>query len=181
MQFIPIDPNVEVNGRTIMAFVTAMPAFQSTFESILSESGLVNLQPDDWYPQSKWLNAFEKVGKKLGSNTLFTIGKAIPENAEFPPQINNLRSALESINMAYQMNHRFGEIGYYKLIAFNDDLRTAIMECMNPYPSDFDRGIITTMVRKFKPISSLVITVELDHNKPTRLNGSDSCTYRISW
>lgn len=50
------------------------------------------------------------------------------------------------------MNHRNGEIGYYKLISINLKANTAIMNCKNPYPCNFDRGIITTMARKFRPL-----------------------------
>jgi hypothetical protein len=79
------------------------------------------------------------------------------------------------------MNHRNGEIGYYKLTDYNQKLRLASMECKNPYPSDFDKGIIATMCRKFKPGDALVVNVELDKNEPSRINGADQCTYKISW
>jgi hypothetical protein len=57
----------------------------------------------------------------------------------------------------------------------------AEMECKNPYPSEFDRGIITAMARKFKPRESLLVSVELDNAKPSRMKGADSCTYKIKW
>lgn len=59
-------------------------------------------------------------------------------------------------------------------------IKKAVMECKNPYPSDFDRGIIITMVRKFSFKSSNIL-VELDESKPTRLNGADSCIFLITW
>jgi hypothetical protein len=83
--------------------------------------------------------------------------------------------------MAYKMNHKGGDIGYYKLVSFDKKERTAIVECKNPYPSEFDRGIITTMVRKFKPADSLRNDVTLDTSKPTRIGGADSCTYKVTW
>lgn len=55
------------------------------------------------------------------------------------------------------------------------------MECKNPYPSEFDRGIITSMARKFSPGSASGISVELNETKPNRLKGDDSCTYTILW
>jgi hypothetical protein len=55
------------------------------------------------------------------------------------------------------------------------------MACKNPYPSEFDRGIITTMLRRFKPTLSTRYDVVRDPSKPTRLEGADSCTYRIIW
>jgi hypothetical protein len=34
------------------------------------------------------------------------IGKSIPENAQFPPEINSIEAGLQAIDVAYHMNHR---------------------------------------------------------------------------
>jgi len=180
-QFKTFAPDVEVNGQTILAFVHALPAYRAQMEEVLSNHNLNDIQADKWYPQDAWLAAFQEIGATYGPSTLFTIGKAIPENAKFPEEINSLEAALRSIDMAYHMNHRGGEIGYYKLTHFDELERTATMECKNPYPSHFDLGILTTMLRKFRPEFSFTSEVKLDANRPTRLNGADSCFYRFSW
>lgn len=183
-QFLPFSPNVEVNGQTILSFLNAIThnAFaHGVMKDTLKKYNLQDIQPDSWYSQKAWLSAFEEISKKFGKATLFSIGKAIPENAIFPPQINDIESALKSIDMAYNINHRNGDIGYYKLLSFDKENKKAVIECKNPYPSDFDRGIIITMVRKFSFKSSNTTQVELDESKPTRLNGADSCTYIITW
>jgi hypothetical protein len=180
-QYIPFDQNVEVNGQTILSFVNAMPTFRTAMLSTLATHGLVAIEPELWYAQKSWLNAFKEIGEKHGANTLFNIGKAIPENAIFPPNISDLHSALSSINVAYHLNHRNGEIGYYQLLSFDEQHKVAVMECKNPYPSHFDRGIITTMAKKFKPAQNFAVNVILDDNLPSRLNGAESCTYRIAW
>ncbi len=180
-QYEPFAADVEVNGQTILAFVEGIPNFKDKMLGILENHGLKDVKQNEWYSQKKWLNAFKEVGQTYGSNTLFVIGKAIPENAVFPPEIEGLESALNAINIAYQMNHRNGDIGYYKLINLQADSRFATFECKNPYPSDFDKGIITTMARRFKPKDAIIVEVKLDENKPTRKNGADSCTYIITW
>ncbi len=180
-QYVPFSPNIKVNGQTILSFINAMPAYKNVMQGILDNHGLSELAPNEWYSQTAWLEAFREIGVKLGSNTLFAIGKAIPENAIFPPDVQDLEGALAAIDVAYHMNHTEGEIGYYKLLEYNSNLRIAIMECKNPYPSDFDRGIITAMARKFKSPDVIIVKVELDANKPTRLNGADSCHYIVSW
>ncbi len=180
-QFIPFESDVEVNGQTILSFVHALPSSQETFYKILEDHGLSGLEPDGWFSQEKWLNAFKEIYETLGPHTLFMIGKAIPENAIFPSHIDTLEKALASINIAYHLNHRGGEIGYYKLLSYDKDARIAIMECKNPYPSDFDRGIIMTMLRKFLPKESVRHNVLLDPGKPSRLYGEDRCTYIVTW
>ncbi|MCS7073054.1 MAG: hypothetical protein NZ108_01160 [Bacteroidia bacterium] len=180
-QFIPFAPNVEVNGQTVLSIVKAISAGQELRMKILEKHGIINPKPDEWYSQEAWLKAFEEIASNIGPNTLFSIGKAIPENAIFPPDIDNLEKALNSINIAYHMNHRGGEIGYYKVVSFDWNERKAVMECKNPYPRHFDRGIITTMVRRFKPEDSLFSEVVLDTSKPNRLLGAESCFYLITW
>ncbi|NJL12855.1 MAG: hypothetical protein HC913_07560 [Microscillaceae bacterium] len=180
-QYIPFAPDVEVNGETILSFVQAIPAYSNIMLDILKFHGINQPKPGQWYSQESWLNAFKEIGEKYGANTLFAIGKAIPDNAQFPPDIDNLEKALSSIDIAYHMNHQGGEIGYYHLIDFQSEYRFAKMECKNPYPSNFDKGIITAIARKFKPDTAIVVQVELDENYPSRLNGSESCTYKVSW
>jgi hypothetical protein len=180
-QYIPFAPNVEVNGQTILSFVNALAEYKDIIIAVLARHGLKDIDPQGWYPQENWLNAFKEIGEQYGPNTLFAIGKAIPESAIFPPEIQGLEMGLSAINIAYHMNHRGGEIGSYTLVSYNPKDCIAVMECPNPYPSHFDRGIITTMVRKFKAPNMIMEKVELDTTKPTRLNGADSCFYNITW
>lgn len=179
-QFIAFNPNVEVNGQTILSVVYALSAGQERRLTILRNHGI---EPNDggWYKQQMWLNAFQEIAHELGDKTLFMIGKAIPEHAQFPPQIDNLQKALAAIDMAYRMNHRGGEIGYYTVLSFDEKSKKAVMLCKNPYPSEFDRGIICTMLRRFKPKESFKYDVELDLTKETRLKGAASCTYNVWW
>jgi len=179
--FISFSETVEVNGETVMAIVSAMAGFEAIAQQLFRKNGIVDVEPGKWYSQQNWLNVFRDIKDKLGDKSLLVIGKAIQENANFPSEIDNLEKALNSINVAYHMNHRGGEIGYYRLISYDSNAQAAIMECKNPYPSHFDRGIITAMARKFKPETALTINVELDTNSPTRLKGADSCTYIIDW
>lgn len=171
-------PNVEVNGETVYAIVDAMDAFKSRALAILTENNISNPKAGQWYKQQDWLNAFKNISEKLGKATLFAIGQKIPENAQFPPEINDVHKALSAIDVAYHMNHRNGFIGNYKYSQTGE--RTGRMVCDNPYPDEFDRGIIIAMVRKFSKQNSMV-TVTVDPNAPVREKGGDSTTYDIKW
>jgi hypothetical protein len=180
-QFIPISDKVEVLGQTVLAMVAAFPdSMKSVGLTMLENNGLKNLDVTSWYSQKKWLDAFRQISERFGQNTLFEIGKKIPENAAFPPQINTLEQALASIDMAYRMNHRNGEIGYYKLLSFDEKAKKAVMECYNPYPFNFDKSLITTMSRKFHKGKG-VINVELDATKPSRQADGEKSWYIIKW
>jgi len=180
-QFVPFEQGVEVNGQTVLSIVNALEGGRSSRFKILEKHGIIDIQPQAWYSQKAWLDAFREISETLGAHTLFAIGEAIPENAIFPPEIDTLQKALGSIDLAYHLNHRGGEIGHYTLTHFDEHMRNATMVCNNPYPSEFDRGIITTMVKKFVPPSSLIFDVSLDRTRESRLGGANSCTYIITW
>jgi len=77
------------------------------------------------------------------------------------------------------MNHRGGEIGTYSFAATNGT--AGKMFCQNPYPCEFDRGIITAMARRFSPGGSRQVCVEHDDEAPCRKQGAESCTYHVRW
>ena len=109
------------------------------------------------------------------------IGTKIFDNAVWPPDLDNIQKALASIDVAYHMNHRNGRIGNYKLVSFDGEKKTAKLVCDNPYPCDFDKGIITAIARTFKPTTSTIANVVHDDTEPCRKKGADSCTYSVTW
>ena len=171
-------PNVEVNGETIYSIVDGMGVFKTTALKILNDNGIPNPQPGHWYKEQSWLNAFKDISEKVGDSTLYNIGQKIPENAIFPPEINDIHKALSAIDVAYHMNHRNGEIGEYKYEKTGD--RSAKITCTNPYPDEFDKGIIFQMGKKFAP-SGTVVSVTYDTNKSSRSKGYDSTVYLVAW
>lgn len=187
------EENVEVNGQTVLSVVDGIGVFKDRAYDILKRHGIENIEPEKWYPQQSWLDAFKEIADSTGEFTLNSIGKKIPENAEFPPEIDDIEKALAAIDVAFHINHRIngkvmfnpetGEmlegIGHYHFEKTGDN--EARMVCDNAYPSDFDRGIIEAMARKFKPADSAFVSVRLDKTRPTRKEGADSCTFLVSW
>lgn len=178
-QFVAYDKNVKVNGDTILAFVNSISDGKENRLRILKRRN-IDPKPNMWYSQQDWLDAFSDAKKELGDMILFLIGKSIIDHAKFPP-IQNLEEALQLLDKAYHMNHKGGYIGNYKLVSFDEVKKIAIMECTNPYPSKFDEGILTQLLRKYRPSDSISAKVTLDTSKPTRNKGADSCTYTITW
>jgi hypothetical protein len=192
-QFKAFNDKVEVNGQTVLSVVGGMGAFHNAALRILKENGIDNPARDQWYHQQAWLNAFKQIYESIGESTLYSIGRSIPESAEFPPEINDIYKALEAIDVAYHMNHRLGGavmfdpgtgkmvegVGHYRYEKISD--RSVKITCNNPYPSEFDRGIIAALAEKFKPKDAVSVKVHLDEKQPTRKNGGDSCTYIVTW
>ena len=186
------NPDVEVNGQSVTAVVAGFGVFKEKALEFLRENGIDDPEFGGWYPQQKWLNAFRSIAEATGDFTLFNIGKKIPDSATFPPEIDTIEKSLSSIDIAYHLNHKLngevmfntatGEItpgiGQYGFRPA--EARKIIMECDNPYPCDFDRGIIEAMAEKFKPSDGFVM-VEHDDTRSCRKTGGDSCTYIVTW
>jgi hypothetical protein len=176
--FKAYSPKVEVNGETVLSVVDGLGAFKNTAMRLLKESGIDNPTPGQWYLQQNWLDCFRMISEKLGQSTLQLIGEAIPKNAKWPPMVNSIETALGSIDIAYHMNHRNGEIGNYKFQM--NGKREATVQCTDPYPDAFDLGIIASAATKFaKPGENVV--VKIDETKPTRTKGAESTLYCVTW
>lgn len=190
-QFKALNPEMEVNGQTVLSIVNGLGEMKSMGLRILKRNNIHDPEPHNWYSQQDWLNAFKYFAEKVGPNTLFLIGNSIPENADFPADIDNIEKALPSLDIAYHMNHRLnGEqlfnpengqmkegIGHY-LHKKIDDNKAEII-CDNPYPCDFDMGIIDAIAKKFKYDGSFTKVVHAYGS--CRKNGDDHCRYVVSW
>lgn len=190
-QFIAIEPSAEVNGQTVLSVVKGMGKFSNLAKEILERNGIQNPTPGEWYLQQNWLNAFKEISENVGEFTLKGIGRTIPENADWPPHVNSIESALASIDVAYHMNHRIhgevlfnpqtGElkegIGHYRFEKTGE--REITMICDNPYPCAFDMGIIESAAQKFKTADARLIIQET--GEECRKKNEDKCTYSITW
>jgi len=187
LQFKAREPGVQVSGAAVLSIVEGMmhnsdsslrESLRSMALRMLAKHGIHDIRKDEWYPHQAWLDAFREISEHIGSATLRTIGEKIPETALWPSDIEKIEEGLSSIDVAYHMNHRGGEIGHYRFSATGT--RSGKMVCDNPYPCAFDLGIIKATARRFTPKGTVVI-VEHDDSEPCRNKGGESCTYRISW
>ena len=192
-QFIAYNKRVEVSGEVVFALLKGVDAYKKDALATLKANGIDKPVITNWYPQQAYLNAFKSISEKLGPYALYEVGKMIPEIAKWPPQIKTIEEGLPSIDVAYHLNHRIGSkilvnkilgillegIGHYKYE--KSGLRSAVMVCNNPYPCDFDRGIIEAVVNKFNPPDCKAYSVKHNDLLPCRKLGHDSCTYTIKW
>lgn len=191
VMYIPFEEGIEVLGASVYSVISSLPSIPFVVDKYFIEADLPvpsKIKLDSWYSQLKWLKVFKVIADKTGPNTLLNIGKRIPLTAVFPTNITSIEEALQSIDIAYHMNHRnvkgqvlynngviLEGIGHYE---FQKNSNEEIsMVCRNPYPCDFDRGIISAMAQRFQP--SAIITHDM--SKECRKKGADSCTFLIRW
>ena len=188
-RYVAFRPGIQVLGQSVLAVIHAMGRYSLLAENALARQGIKSVQPAGWYSQQGFLNAFREVAFEIGENTLFAMGKKIPDLSEFPPDIRAIDEALARVDIAYHAQHRDRAgplldpktgsmregIGHY---AFHrDGTRSGVMVCNTPYPSDFDRGIVTGVARRFREHA----TVIMDESQPSRKRGGDSCSFLVAW
>ncbi len=170
---------VEVYGRSVKALVDAMEFLTLKAQQVLASHGIEALEPEGWYPLRSVLLSFDDILTQVGPHTTRAIGLSIPKNAVFPPGIDSFESALQSLDQAYHMNHRGGgDIGSYLYQGTGE--RSAVMTCDNPYPCEFDQGIIQALYERFKPKGSFVLHLEHD-TSACREQGAITCVYQLKW
>lgn len=182
---------IEASGDSITSVIVGMGAFESMARRFLREAGLDEVRPGQWYSTAAWLRAFTEIAKKVGPRTLYFIGTKIPETALLPPGIDDVLGALQAIDPGYHLNHRANGrpmfdlgsgrmeegIGHYSLVA--SDERSARMRCDNPYPCDFDLGIIHGFATRF---AREPVLVKVSHVAGgCRKNGNTACEYDVEW
>lgn len=182
-------PGYEVSGASARAIVKAAGAHKNIVESVFAKYRIWNVERDFWYPVDAAVNVLVSIEQQVGAHTLFAIGKSVPSHADLPPGLDGVEAMLSSIDIAYHLNHRHNGqvmfdpatgrkldgIGCYSYRP--EGPRRGTMFCENPYPGEFDRGLVTAFARFFEPTAE----VERDPTKPSRLKGGDSCTFLISW
>ena len=176
--FKALAPGVEASGAAVLAVVAELNDLRSVGLRILARHGIEDPVPEGWYPQQAWLDTFREIATHTGRAPLRAIGRRIPETAIWPFGKGDLHAALESIDVAYHANHRGGEIGHYKYTATGE--RSGEVVCTDPYPCDFDLGIVERTSAKFAPPG---VTPVIRHADPQRcrFHGGPSCTYLVDW
>ena len=176
------DQNVEINGQTVLTIVEeGMGRFSETYReraiATLAAEGISDPERKEWYPQQAWLNAFETMAEKLQPHVLDRLGEQLPEIANWPNEFETVPEGLQSIDEAYQRNHRGGEIGHYRFEQTGD--RAGEVTCYNPYPCPFDRGLIRGVAKQYASVDAFVFIEET--GETCRRDGDDTCVYTVYW
>jgi hypothetical protein len=143
----------EAHGSSVQNIVEGCGVFQNRVKTLLASKGITNIDANTWYDLEVVLAVTEELAKSVGPNVLVEIGKYAPKNAQFPPEIDSFEKALLTLDVAYKMNHRNGNIGDYKVT--KEDLKTFKIVCNTPYPAKFNLGLIRGLARKFNSLARI--------------------------
>jgi len=180
----PVDTGVEVKGQTVRLVVDGLDEHPETSASqgreFLAENGIEDPNPEDWYSLRGLVRTLDAVESEYDEEVLTHLGSKIPESVEWPSDVTSATGGFETVDEAYQLNHRGGDIGYYEFAEVGD--RERRVTCANPYPCPFDRGIIQGTLRAFgEEFSYTPMVFVRETSDHCRAEGGTKCTYRVSW
>ncbi|WP_306055226.1 hypothetical protein [Natronococcus wangiae] len=171
--------DAKVIGRSPQSYIAAGESVSSfvgkQITSKLAEYGLEDIESDEWYPLKIPLAMLYDMRDEYGEVRMRNMGQNVPEHVEFPPELSEVEDALQGINQAYTQNHRGTEIGSYEFR--NEGPNEGVMICENPYPCEFDKGLIKGVAKKF---ADSYVTVE-EVGDQCRSDGDHRCEYRVDW
>jgi hypothetical protein len=190
-------PEIEVYGASVQVVLAGFGPFKSLASRVLLAHGLgkkgadgfAEFVPDAWYPINANLAAMHAILNEGGEGVMYQAGLAILKYFPLPPSIVDMRTALQSLDVVYHMNHRIrGEvmfnpangqmlegIGHYAYHPVANREEVAII-CENPYPCPLDKGLVTACARRFGKL------VKVEHTPEScRLRGDKRCTYTVTW
>ena len=197
MQYKVEEPGIEHSGGGVGAVLDGFKKYPTVAAKYLAKYGFIkprqsleDMKLQEWYPLENWMKVFQGIAEEVGFNTLYAVGRSIPANVVFPPHVTDIVSAMESVNVAYHMSHRkngvimfdpatgmtLSGIGSYECKRVPGENKIVCV-CANPYPCDFDRGLLSAMANRWEPYARTVH----DDSAPCRKKGADSCTYVITW
>jgi hypothetical protein len=171
----PIPPQATVSGGNILSMLAAMGPFRKRGEQILEEFGIREVDVEEWYPLRAYVDALRTIGQKMGPNTLFQIGKQIPNHVQMPPGIDTFEKVLASFGMAFDLNHRGFPPNAISYEVISD--RTANITSGTPYPCDFDRGVIQGF---FQKLLGTRVNVTHDGGRGCKNEGGQTCTHQVA-
>ena len=188
---------IGVLGANLKNILKGFGSFTLLASSILVEEklgtddkrGSVQFDENKAYPLAPFLRALDRIGSMYGAPVLMDVGRSVPEHAPFPPSIINIDMAIQSIDVAYHMNHfsggqamfspetgqmteGIGHYGYQRV----QGKKQIISVCENPYPCPFDEGLLLAVAQRFEPTATLI-----HQAGPCRKNGARACSYSITW
>ncbi len=167
-----VSPDAAVRGGVILSALAAMGPFRRRGELALAEQGIDAVDVEEWYPLGSYLEALEAIGERMGPNTLFQVGRQIPNHVALPPGLDSFASALAAFGTLYGSSHRGVPDGAIRHEMLTD--RSGRIISATQYPSGLDRGVIVGL---FQQVLGVRVVVEDDGERGKEHGGC--CAYLV--
>ncbi len=177
----PPPPLAELWGGSLLGLAKGLEGFgvaRVAVDELLAKVGIHQPDPAVWYPVTTTLRFLEAVEADHGREALRSMGRAIPENARFAPDMEGMERTLQVLEVAYQVNHLGATTcGYQHHLP---EPGQAEVVCENPYPCDLDLGLIERLLERGaggSPRASVVHRL----GPACRRLGARACVFDLRW
>ncbi|MBI9068319.1 MAG: hypothetical protein JEZ09_13580 [Salinivirgaceae bacterium] len=178
-----MDNNVQINddalvsGESIISLYKGLPeSLQDIVGTLLNKRGISNLKQGNWYKLNAFVSIIEEIDSIFGSQTIYEIGKEVLNTALIADPVKNLVQAFDKYQITYNMNHRNSECIFF-VMESNTKKKRIQVSILNPYPFHINRGLLTSLARKYPPKKGKIPEVTLDEAKSVFPKG----IYNITW
>jgi hypothetical protein len=182
MRHLTAPADLELLGAMTTVFVNNLQGMETA--PVFQKYGLVNLDPQQWYPAYKFMDAMNElaVHGNISSNML-AIGMEVGKITPLPPEMSNptLGEVLMMWNDLYHAVHRGhkGNIGKIVCEKVSDSHYTTSHTDL--YPDDFSYGIVYGFARRFLPHGSRFRVYYENEAKRRDLGTADITVIHVQW
>jgi hypothetical protein len=181
MRTLTCPPETETIGVNITAFFDNLR--DANTKPIMEKYGLLNIDPESWFPASKYLDALNELGQNPDfSSNLVAIGLEVGSMTPLPPDLENptLEEVLMRWDDMYQMLHRGADVGGVVIEKISDTHYKTTHTVI--YPDDMSYGVLYGYGRRFLPPGTRFKVYYDPDVLPRDMGGQEGCTIiHITW
>jgi len=166
----------EVSDRIMRELGRQLRDMDERVNPILNKYGLLSPSEKTWHAHRDVLQMIREVASGNNDCDLYSTGAIVQACLGLSDIKGGVNMALAAVDDQYQSTHRGPDAGGYQLLKWK--CGTISVTCDNPYPCEFDRGMLESLLKRFAP-SGIVPDIVHDHDARCRDLGDHACTYKI--
>jgi hypothetical protein len=175
-------PNAVVIGSAMQnLFVSANnDEFMPLAQQVLAQYGVKTIDNDTWYPHQLSLDVFKLIEAQSQNSmqNLVALGMAYVETATFPPEIQDVFSALTALSLTYSLNIRNIAKGEGYRVEKISEKHIQIHD-LNPFPHDTVYGFIWGIAKRFRTTHDTFPSIKRTYFKSADPN-ADGALYDVT-
>ncbi len=153
-------PEAEILGQAILAVTQSInyEMYRHLFEAGLKAYGFdTTIDPEKWYPLQMLLNIYKSFyDEPNASSNLVAVGMKVIEASPFPPEVDSVQKAVETLNYIYTVYVRNYEPGTeYEIKVISPD-EIQIVDHTH-FPHDLIYGYMFAIAKRFAPKGKHII------------------------
>lgn len=155
--------------------------YQKMLRSKLSKKNLPQIQAEIWYESEVLTKTLHEIDNEFGSAMSHKIGADFANNLEIDAQPHDLKGAIQILLSLFSKYHTQSNGFQSQFRYFQEDIQEALLEVYLPYPSEFMRGCILALAKKYQPKFAIKTQVSLLNECECMQAEGVPCLYKVTW